>query len=564
MPETRSRQPTLFDRKTYPHAFPRLTPEQMKRLEPLATCHRFEDGEALFEAGERGIGLFVISQGKVRIVKPESDGTETLLTVHGPGDFTGELQLINHQPSIVRAVAQGPSRAMRIDHDNIQKVLAGDSEIGDIILRALLERRALLEERKVSGVQLIGSRWSPRTFELKDFLARNRVLFRWDDPEQNPEIEALLQRWEVAPDQTPVVICSAGGLMRNPTIERIAQCMGLRPKVDQEIFDVAILGGGPAGLAAAVYAASEGLKTLVLDAIAPGGQAGTSSKIENYLGFPMGISGAELASAATTQARKFSAVISTPSRAAALDCAGPLKTIELESSEGNGAEQVHARSVILATGARYRKLEAANRQRFQQRGIYYAATFTEAAPCRGEELVVVGGGNSAGQAAVFLSGFASKVHLLVRGPSLAASMSRYLIDRIERSQKIELRTRCRITAFNGGERLESVTVHCDDGSQSELATRGVFVMIGADPNTEWMNRCLGLDDRGFVVTGSLASRHGQFQEHWGGEDREPYLLETTRPGVFAVGDVRSESVKRVASAVGEGAMAVKFVHQVLG
>lgn len=547
----------IHARDANPRAFPRLTSEQMQRLEPLATCQEFQDGELLFDAGQRGIGFYIVRQGKVRIVQ-RSDGEETLITVHGPGDFTGELQMVNNQPSIVAAVADGRCRAMRLDPDDLQKVLAEESEIGEIILRALLERRALLEKSEVANVRLIGSRWSPKTFELRDFLARSRVLYRWEDPDADQETETLLRQLGVKPEQTPVVICDTGGLMRNPTIERLAECLGLRASVDGEVYDLAVVGAGPAGLGAAVYGASEGLKTVVVDAVAPGGQAGTSSKIENYLGFPTGISGGELANRAATQARKFRATISSPSEAAALDCSESLKSIRLA-----GGEQVQARVVILATGAQYRKLEAENHQQFEQSGIYYGATYTEAAPCSGEEVVVVGGGNSAGQAAVFLSGFAKKLYLMIRGESLAASMSRYLIDRIERAENIELRTGCQITALHGNGHLEAVTVRCKDGSESELKTPAVFVMIGAEPNTSWIDGCVGLDRRGFILTGHDARRHERFADHWGNARREPFLLETTRPGVFAVGDVRSGSVKRVASAVGEGAMAVKYVHEVL-
>lgn len=538
-------------------AFPRLTPEQLERIAAVGACRRCDEACTLINVGDREFKFFVVQDGRVRIVEPTDKG-ETAVAEHGPGEFTGDIDMLTGRPSVFTAVADPGTMVLEITAEQLRELLSADSELSDIILRAFLTRRELLQKSdEFQGTRIIGSRWSKDTFRLKDFLSKHQVLHRWLDLEHDRDTDEILRRFGVSPEDTPVVICR-GRLFRNPTNERLGDCLGLTEDVDEKFYDLVVVGGGPAGLATAVYGASEGLSTLVIDAVAPGGQAATSSKIENYLGFPTGISGGDLAQAAVIQAKKFQATITSPRRALDIACEGQTKCLTLDSEE-----RVHARTIVIATGADYRRLDDIGCDRLEGKGVYYGATQMEAALCRDCPVIVVGGGNSAGQAAVFLSGVAKHVYMLIRGESLAATMSRYLIDRIERTDNITLWNHTRITELKGEEKLDAVALTSDrDDVPGELQVAAVFVMIGAVPRTEWLKDKLILDNKGFIVTGQDLQRHAEFKKNWRA-GREPYHMETSLPGVFAVGDARSGSVKRVASAVGEGSMAVSFVHSVL-
>jgi thioredoxin reductase (NADPH) len=404
---------------------------------------------------------------------------------------------------------------------------------------------------------VIGSRWSQDTFRIRDFLARNHVPFTWLDLEQDKGVDRLLQRIGVQSEETPIVLYGDQEVLRNPGNQDLAEAAGFSTTADEALYDLVVVGGGPAGLAAAVYASSEGLKTLVLEESAPGGQAACSSKIENYLGFPTGLSGGELAERAVIQAEKFGVEILTPGCAVGLAAEGTIKTITLANSE-----QVRTRTAVIATGASYRRLPLENLERYEGSSIFYSATAVEARLCHESEVAVVGGGNSAGQAAVFLAEQARCVHLFVIDNSLDAYMSRYLIRRIEQADNIHVAYQTEITALHGDEQLEKITTRNNaTGDTNEYEVAGVFIFIGAEPHTEWLNGALELDDKGFIKTGDALNG---FRANGATPlKRQPYLLETSMPGVFAAGDVRSNSVKRVASAVGEGSMCVQFIHQVL-
>lgn len=546
----------VFNHSSHPDAFPRLAPPQAAKVRELGERRTFPDGQPLFEEGERGAGWYLVESGRVRVVQRTEQGDLTVAE-HAPGEFTGELALLTRQAALTAAVADGDVVAWHLDPDRLQQLVSDDPELGDLILRTFMRRRDLLEESGYANVTLIGSRWSPRTFELRDFLARNGALFRWVDPDNADEVEQVLRHMRVRPGDLPMIVSHQAGVLRNPPTPSLAEALGLRADLDDEVYDVVIVGAGPAGLGAAVSAASEGLSTLMLEASAPGGQAGYSSRIENFLGFPLGLSGAELTTRAVTQAQRFGARLSGASRAVSLDAERHYKTIALSTGE-----RVTARAVILATGATYRRLDASRCREYEGRGIFYAATPIEADVCREAPVAVVGSGNSAGQAAVYLARASRHVHLVVRGDDLDASMSRYLIDRIAQTPNVQTHLGRTVTAVEGDDRVHAVVLQDRDGREERFEVEAVFVMIGADPCTSWLRGAVALDRQGFVVTGNDARRHADFRAHWHAA-REPHFLETTRPGVFAAGDVRTASVKRVASAVGEGSMAVRYVHEVL-
>lgn len=547
----------MQNRNTQPDAFPALTLDQMAAMQERATCRVFNDGDVLFEQGQRDIGFYVVQSGHVLVVQRTKEGDRPFAE-HFDGEFTGEMGMLARSAAVGAAIAQGEVKVMQFDHEGLRSVVAEIPELSEIILGAFIRRRALLEEAGFEAMRLIGSRWSKETAELRDFLARNRVLFRWIDPDQCELTESCLFSLDIKPSDLPVVVSCPGGVMRKPTIRQVASVLGLQTNVDQQVYDLVVVGAGPAGLATAVYGASEGLATLVLEARAPGGQAGTSSRIENYLGFPMGLSGGELADRALTQAQKFGAQFVTPCEVEQLECEGEYKTLRL--ADGG---QALGRCVVVASGARYRRLPVTDLERYEGSAVMYAATATEARVCEGCDIVVVGGGNSAGQAAVYLAGFARQVRMLIRGKSLDSTMSRYLIDRIEKTTNIELMTETEIVGCDNDGPMQSLRiVDRKAGAEREIPATAVFVMIGADPCTAWLGDCVGLDRRGFVVTGQDAVAHQDYTAEWP-HARQPYYLETTQPGVFAVGDVRASSIKRVASAVGEGSMTVAFVHEVL-
>jgi thioredoxin reductase (NADPH) len=538
--------------------FPRLTDKQVERVAELGECASYEDGEILYDVGDTNTCFFVVVKGAIEVVRP-AGGVEQPITTHGPGEFTGEINMLSARKSLVRARVVGDTDVVCVDRDHLREIVQRDPELSEILMRAFILRRVGLLSTGQSGLVLVGSRHSASTNRLRDFLSRNAQPFDYQDVETDPTVQTFLDRFHIGVDDVPVLVCEGKGVYKNPPIDELAEELGLSPHLDAtEVRDVVIVGAGPSGLAAAVYAASEGLDVLVLESTAPGGQAGTSSRIENYLGFPTGISGQALAGRAFAQAEKFGAEIAIGRGVAKLDCATRPYRILLSNGE-----VVRARAIVIASGARYRKPQIAELPRYEGTGIFYSATYVEGQMCGGEEVVVVGGGNSAGQATMFLSSIARSVDVLVRGPGLAESMSRYLIARIESTPNVTLRARTQIDALEGAETLERVRWReLDSGRTETRPVRHVFMMTGADPNTEWLDGCLVLDDKKFVKTGPDLHAEELGWAEWP-LARSPFLMETSTPGVFAVGDARSGSVKRVASAVGEGAICVQLIHQAL-
>jgi thioredoxin reductase (NADPH) len=538
--------------------FPTLTAAQIARLAVHGQVRHVQRGEVLMEAGEQPSRFFVVTAGHIEIVRP-SGSTEALVAVLRPGQFTGEVTMLSGRRGFVRMRAGEPGAVLEVERDHVLALVQTDSELSEILLRAFLLRRVELMAQGVSDVVLVGSRHSAGTLRIQAFLTRNGHPYATLDLDRDAGVQALLDRFQVTVDDVPVVICRGEVVLRNPTNGQLADCLGFNAAIDQtQVHDLVIVGAGPAGLSAAVYSASEGLDVLVLETHAPGGQAGSSSKIENYLGFPTGISGQELATRAYTQAQKFGAQLLIARSATQLACDRKPYAIAID----NGS-RVLARTVIIATGAAYRRLALKNLAQFEGVGVYYGATVVEAQMCGGEEVIVVGGGNSAGQAAVFLAQTARRVHLLIRSGGLAASMSRYLIQRIEETPAIVFRPHTEIMAFEGGDHLERVRWRDTQTGVSEThAIRHVFAKTGAVPNTRWLAGCVALDAHGFIKTGPDLSPEDIAAARWPFA-RGPHLLETSLPGVFAVGDVRGGNIKRVASAVGEGSIAVAFVHQVL-
>jgi thioredoxin reductase (NADPH) len=540
------------------HMFPTLTSAQQARVNALGKVRQVQPGETLVEANTLGNKFFIVLSGHLNILKAAESENE-IVAVISPGAFTGELNVLSGRRGLVRIRAGEPSEVIEIDREHLLSLIQTDSELSDIFLRAFILRRLELITRGIGDVVLIGSIHSLETLRIKEFLTRNGHPYAYIDLDQDAEVQELMDRFSISPGDLPVMICSGQIVLRNPTNQEIASCLGFNEGIDQtHVRDLVIVGAGPAGLAAAVYGASEGLDVLVLESDSPGGQAGSSSKIENYLGFPTGISGQELAGRAYTQAQKFGAQMLIAKDAKRLACDRKPYAIEMSNQE-----RVPARAIVIATGAQYRRLPLANLSQFEGAGVYYGATHLESQLCAGEEVIVVGGGNSAGQAAVFLAQTARRVYVLIRSDGLAQSMSRYLIRRIEQSPRIELRVRTEITALEGNGHLERVEWRDNQTGKVENHNIGhVFSMTGAVPNSDWLQGCVELDAQGFIKTGSDLSAAELAAAHWP-LARPPFLLETSLPGVFAVGDVRGSNIKRVASAVGEGSIAVSFVHQVL-
>jgi thioredoxin reductase (NADPH) len=478
------------------------------------------------------------------------------VTVHGAHAFSGDVDLLSGRPVVVRGRAHGAARVLEVVNERFRALVKTDAQLGETLLRAFLMRRIALMAAGLGQVVLIGSRFSAGTLALQEFLTRNSVPYAYLDVDRDANVQSTLEGFGVTVDDVPVVICRGTSVMKKPTIEEVAGCLGLNAVNEGVVRDVVIVGAGPSGLASAVYAASEGLDALVLEASAPGGQAGSSTRIENYLGFPSGISGQLLASRALVQAQKFGAELAVARTAASLTCDRRPYRLDL------GDTSVSARTVIIATGVQYRKPDIPDLERFVGVGVYFGATPLEGVLCTGEDVVVVGGGNSAGQAAVYLSGVGRNVTMLVRGAALSDTMSRYLIRRIEETPNIRLHTRARITALEGDSHLERVTWAGADGTSTAADVRHVFLMTGADPNTAWLKNCVALDAKGFVKTG-IDLDAGELKAAGWPLARPPMLFETSLPGVFAVGDVRASSVKRVAAAVGEGSVCVQLVHKVL-
>jgi len=538
--------------------FPHLSEAQLARVASIGQQRPVKRGEILFEPGDQNTAFFVVLSGSVEIARP-SGGGEDPITVLGPGEFTGEINMLSARRNLVRGRVAADGTVVAVDRDHLRTLVQRDSELSEILMRAFILRRVALVAEGVTDMVLLGSRHSASTLNLKEFLTRNGQPFTYQDVETDPEVQLLLDRFHIGVNEVPVVLCQGGHVLRNPSPESLAAVLGLNATLDPHtVRDVVIVGGGPAGLAAAVYAASEGLDALVLETTAPGGQAGTSSRIENYLGFPTGISGQALAGRALTQAEKFGAEVAIGRTAVRIDCDDRPYKVHL-----SGGDVVRTRAIVIATGARYRKLGLPTLPRYEGLGIYYSATYLEGQLCQGEEIAVVGGGNSAGQAAVFLSQLAAHVNVLVRGPGLAESMSRYLIQRIEGTPNVTLRTRTEIDELAGTDRLEQVRWRqVDTGAAEVRPIRSVFSMTGADPNTAWLEGCVALDDKGFIKTGADLRGDEIVPGRWP-LGRRPYLMETSIPGVFAVGDVRAASIKRVASAVGEGSICVQLIHRTL-
>ncbi|HET9342334.1 MAG TPA: FAD-dependent oxidoreductase [Candidatus Eremiobacteraceae bacterium] len=541
----------------YEDVFPTLTPAQLGRVTAHGLTRAVRSGDVLIEQGDAGVPFFAVVSGELESVRPSATG-DTLVAVSGPGQFMGEVNTVSGRSTLFRVRVSKPGDVIELDHQQLLGLIQTDEELGEILMRAFLLRRAGLVAAGVGDVVLIGSTHSAETLKIKEFLMRNAHPYSYIDLERDPDVEKMLAGFHVAASDIPVVICRGQNVLRNPTNQRLAECLGFNLLVNQtRTRDLVVICAGPGGLAAAVYAASEGLDVLVLETTSPGGQAGSSSRIENYLGFPTGISGQELAARAYNQAEKFGAemLMATGTR---LNCDHRLHVVEVD----NGA-RIQARSVVIATGVEYRKLVLNNLSRFEGAGIYYGATFVEAQLCAGDEAIVVGGGNAAGQAAIFLAQTTKRVYLIVRSEGLTATMSRYLSRRIEETPSIVLTPYTEIVALEGQDHLESVRWRNNQtGDVEEHAIRHVFLMMGGVPNTKWLDNCVVLDAKGFIKTGSDLSPEELSSARWP-LTRTPFLLETSLPGVLAVGDVRGGSIKRVASAVGEGSIAISFVHQVL-
>ena len=552
--EERERSTADYKRK-YPTAFPHLDEKQQAIIEEFAECKTYSDGEHLMRAGDTEFKFHVIKSGRVQVLD-RSSGTARTILVHEAGEFTGDLANLAGRASNVDAIALGETEVYEICKPNLQHIIGERPNLSELILQTFIARsRALNEREDFTGLRVIGSQYSQDTFRIRDFLSKNHVLFTWLDVETDTQVGALLQQFQIRPEETPVVSYADDWMLRNPTNNELAHKIGLKSVLSVgTLYDLAIVGGGPAGLAAAVYGASEGLNTILLERIAPGGQAATSSRIENYLGFPTGLSGAELAGRATLQAQKFGAQLSTPAQVNKLCFEGKFPVLELEDGS-----TITAKALLIASGAEYRKLPVPGRERFDGAGVYYAATPMEAKICGGEQVMVVGGGNSAGQAAIFLAENARQVFLLIRRDNLPQTMSHYLLQRIEETSNIEVLTHSEITQMHGDTHLERVEVMNRQTQETrEINVSGVFSFIGAVPRTDWLPDEIETDENGFVCTGLQVADSAQWSSQ-----REPFLLETSRAGVFAAGDVRAASVKRVASAVGEGSMTVAFVHQYL-
>ena len=546
--------PSVLDPRT--QAFPTLTAEQIDRIRPAGIERNVRPGDILFEPDGTSTPFFVLLSGSMEIVQPGLDG-ERQIAKHGPGGFTGEMNMISGQRSLVRGRVTEPGVFLELDGDRLRSLVAKDAELSEIFLRAFILRRLELIRKGNGNAILLGSRHSAKTLELREFLSRNGYPFTYVDLDEDRDSQALLDRFGVRAAEVPVLICHGRSVLRSPSIQEMVNCLGLNSTIDKtHVRDVIIIGAGPAGLAAAVYSASEGLDTLVIETRAPGGQAGSSSKIENYLGFPTGVSGQELAARAWTQAQKFGASIMIARSVIKLDCDRRPYQVVLDDGE-----KIATRSIVIATGAQYNKPQLEKLKKFEGAGIYYGATFIEAQLCSNEEIAVVGGGNSAGQAAVFLSTTAAKVHMFVRSGELSNTMSRYLIQRLTENPKVELHLNTEIVQLEGDTHLERV--NWKDRKTGEITTgniQHVFVMTGASPQTNWLRGCLALDHKGFILTGRDIEGIQDFR--WP-LSRPPQMLETSLPGVFAVGDVRAGNVKRVASSVGEGAISIHLVHRVL-
>jgi thioredoxin reductase (NADPH) len=548
----------MADNQPRPAAYaPTLTDAQIDRIRAFGGLRKVAAGDILYQPNDETPSVFVVISGKIEIIAVVG-GEDQVVTAYGPGQFSGELLMISGRRSIYRCQAIEAGELLDLSANNLRTLIARDAELSDIFMNAFLARRASLRDAGHGNVVLVGVNGSATTLALREFLNRDGHPYAYFDVASDAAAQKLLDRFGAGAGDIPLVICNNAIVLRNPTPKELAECLGFNLSIDQQVVrDVVVVGAGPAGLAAAVYAASEGLNVLVIEKSAPGGQAGSSSKIENYLGFPTGVSGQELAARAIAQSEKFGAKIMVTRSVASLNCDETPYRITLDDGQ-----KFSTRTIVLATGAQYNKLDLPNLDVFTGKGIYYSATFMEAQACAGEPVIVVGGGNSAGQAAVFLAQNTAGVHMMIRAPNLAATMSRYLIQRIEENPRIQVHYSSEITDLEGDDHLDRVTwLHKKTGETTTQGIRHVFAMTGASPKTPWLSNCVALDEKGFVLTGhDLQSAKAPIA--WP-LSRLPRMLETSLPGVFAVGDARSGNVKRVAAAVGEGSIVVHHVHQVL-
>lgn len=526
-----------------------MSEEDIQSLSKFVKVQSFLEGQKLFTAGERDFKFFIIKTGQVEIIDSFRARDKTI-AVLGPLQFTGDIDMIIGRPAFVSAFAKTKCVTYDLTLDDLKHVINEMPRLSAVFLKSFLARKQLMEKSGVTGVKIIGSRFSKDTNRIRSFLSNNKVIFTWLDLENDPRVKTLLLQFKVTPNDTPIVISTDNTLLRNPSNIELAENLGIRKPVEHTIYDLVIVGAGPAGLAAAVYGASEGLKTLVLDKIGPGGQAAKSSLIENYMGFPVGLSGSDLANRAVIQAQKFGAIISAATEAMCLSSEYGVHVIKLDNGEN-----IIAKCILIATGVCYRRLNVPDSEKYEGTGIYYAATPVEAQLCHAATVIVVGDGNSAGQAAIFLGEYAKKVYILTLEDKLGVHMSSYLATRIEKTSNIEIRPHSQISKMYGDKTLLAVDLtNLQSGESENIACNDVFVFIGATPYTAWLDT-IEIDPSGFIKTGKQIER-------WSLK-REPFLLETNCPGIFAAGDVRLGSIKRVASAVGEGAMAVQFMHQYL-
>jgi thioredoxin reductase (NADPH) len=538
--------------------FPTLTDAQIRRIAAHGRRRAVEAGEALVNVGDQDVHFFLILSGGVQIFTVTPSGREELIATHHRGQFSGEVNMISGRPALARSHVSEAGEVVDLDRSQLLSLIQTDADLSAILMRAFILRRLHLIEGHFGDVIVVGSAHSAGTLRVREFLTRNGHPHQYLDLDADRQAQELLDQFGVGVDDVPVLVCRGTAVLKNPTNQKIAECLGFNESIDrQHPRDVIVIGAGPAGLAAAVCAAADGLDVLVLESNTPGGQAGTSTKIENYLGFPNGISGLDLTGRAYTQAAKFGAEVMIAKGATNLECARPLFRVGID-----GGEAVTGRTVIIASGAQYRRLPLSNLSKFEGAGVYYAATPMEGQLCKGEDAIIVGGGNSAGQAAIFLADHARRVNILVRKGGLSETMSRYLIRRIDEHESIDVQPYTEVVAVDGSDHLDCVRCrNSQTGAEETRRVRHLFMMTGAVPNTAWLGGCVALDDNGFVKTGPELS-HEPIAARWPLR-RQPFLLETSVPGVFAVGDVRCGNVKRVASAVGEGSIAVSFVHQVL-
>jgi thioredoxin reductase (NADPH) len=534
-------------------AFPKLSDSEVDCVAELATIRSFEDGDLIFQAGQRGLPLYVVESGGIAIVD-ESTEVSKAIVVHGPREFAGDVSLLTDRPAAVSAYAKGDTRAYCVSPIDLRRVIQELPDLSDKLLEAFQTRRIMLERSGFVGVRVFGHLGDPDLTEIREFFDKNKVPHTWVDVD-GPDGQTTMKTLDIAPDQLPFVACNRGTRAPRPTVTRLAECLGMKRQIRSEPFDLVIVGAGPAGLAAAVYGASEGLDTIVLDRFGPGGQAGTSSRIENYMGFPAGLSGADLANRGYLQALKFGAELVAPVEVRSMTCEDKMHRLVLDDGQ-----VVLGRTVLIATGATYQRLPIAGCERWEGAGIFYSCTSVHARSCKNGRAAVVGGGNSAGQAAMFLAEHTAGATLLLRGGDIRKSMSDYLARRIDRHEKIEVIRHVEVDAVKGEGTLAGLHLRdVRDGGSRDLDCSAVFVFIGAQPRTGWLPSNIAIDPKGFILTGADAAK----SDRWPLPDREPCTVETTCPGVFAAGDVRSNTTKRVAFAVGDGALAVTCAHRVL-